>query len=193
MKNRALSLSVAFVLLLSLFASCGRDEKPQEPDIVSDVNVHDASEAELRALIEQAAGQSAADFRYDDFDGDGTYEGSWMGTGHTYKRYYLYWTENGFKEYGGIAVSENKLSEYTGAREVLASIRQNGGRITGIYYRANGVININYRYNEAFYSYDCANVTLKVSGNSVSPVENIDCGGAFKAAFFPSIATYPKI
>jgi hypothetical protein len=112
------------------------------------------------------------------------YEGSWMGTGHTYKRYYLYWTENGFKEYGGIAVSENKLSEYTGAREVLASIRQNGGRITEIYYRANGVININYRYNEASYSYDCANVTLKVSGNSVSPLKTLTAEALSKPPFF---------
>jgi hypothetical protein len=130
----------------------------------------------------------------EDFDINFMYhEGRWMGTGHTYKRYYLYWTGTGFKEYGGVAISENKLSEYAGASEFLALIRQNGGRITEIYYRANGIININYRYNEASYSYDCANFTLKVSGSSVVPAEIPGDGGAFKAAFFPSIATYPEI
>ncbi len=38
-----------------------------------------------------------------------------VGAGHTYKPYYLYWTTDGLKEYGGLNITQQQLSKVTGA------------------------------------------------------------------------------
>jgi Antirepressor regulating drug resistance, predicted signal transduction N-terminal membrane component len=118
------------------------------------------------------------------------------GTGHTWKRYYLYFDETTgtFKEYGGISISKADLLKRKGASEILDDIRNKGYKITDIFYRENGIININ--YNDGTYN---LNITLTIKNKSVSLDEqssienpNYDQGGIYKNAIFKDIATYPK-
>ena len=140
------------------------------------------------------------------------------GSGHTWKLYYLYWPDNGdnFQEYGGIEISREQLLEAGGAKTILDILNQSGYQPDSIYYRTNGIINLNFSDSSddgAAYS----NITLKYNfdTNSVTPiplnksyltmaVDNSDnipfsadtlgqfmYGGTYMPVYFPSIATYP--
>jgi hypothetical protein len=117
------------------------------------------------------------------------------GTGHTWKRYYLHFDEETgmFKEYGGIPISEANLLKLKGASGILKEITDHGYKITDIFYRANGIININYQTKE----YNL-NITLTVRDGAVATegtnsIEkpDLDGGGSYKAAIFEDIAAYP--
>ena len=110
------------------------------------------------------------------------YEG--VKTGRTSKPYYFYY-KNGLKEYGGLKISKKALlKKYKNAKSYL-----NGKNVTSIYYRKNGLINVNYKNS----SYGCTNyyyITLKISGKKV---KKYDSGqGYYKKALVPSMAVYPK-
>lgn len=118
------------------------------------------------------------------------------GTGHTWKPYYLYFDEatGTLKEYGGISISKKDLLKLKGTSDILDQLNKKGCKITDIFYRQNGIININYKdgdYN--------LNLTLTVENGSAAiegqgSVENpnLDIGGIYKAAAFEDIATYPE-
>lgn len=115
--------------------------------------------------------------------------------GHTWKRYYLYFdkTTGMFKEYGGISISKAELLKLKNAAGILNKINKKGLKITDIFYRSNGIININY-IDEI-----CnLNLTLIVKDDTVSLAAGNDIenpgdtqGGVYKAAIFEKIATYP--
>jgi len=147
-----------------------------------------------------------------------TYDGFSDTTGHTWKLYYLYWPDDGdnFEEYGGIEISQQQLLEADGANAIFDVLNQSGKQISSIYYRANGIININCSSpSDDIVSY--SNITLKYNqeNNSVMPVpldtsyltmkinnsDNVPFNadtlkqflyrGTYEAALFPLIATYP--
>lgn len=109
------------------------------------------------------------------------------GTGRTVKPYWLYW-DNGFREYGGIMITREQLLEFKGADSVLSKITADGSTLTGIIYRANHVININYQTPQGLNHY----VTLQYDGSSVLAVGNGMDSGVYDEAFLPDIATYPS-
>jgi hypothetical protein len=132
-----------------------------------------------------------------------------LGTGHTYKRYYLYWSKDGFKEYGGLRISKQQLLKVKGSKEIIDVIVKSGHIVDEIYYRNNNTININYHTgNKRNGNFD--NVTLLLKNNSaipqlinidknISKAESFDAsnmsdfsyGGIYRSAFFTRIATYP--
>lgn len=83
-------------------------------------------------------------------------------TGHTTKPYFMYWNGQGFTEYGGLSISVEQLCAVNGAQRWLNDIEAAGGTITGIYYRENGIVNINYCIDGLG---EC--MTLLISGDSV--------------------------
>lgn len=136
--------------------------------------------------------------------GDGTK--SELSTGHTRKRYYLYFDGTSFKEYGGIKITQTQLESAKGGQDAINSIKKAGYQIGDIFYRANGIININcckttgsgddaHKDNE--------NVTLLYKNDSITCVYgpyprntsdyvlNSSYGGVYAAAAYPSAATYP--
>lgn len=94
---------------------------------------------------------------------DSAFDAMSDGTGHTWKRYYLYWNGKKFIEYGGIRITETQLQKAKGASAILKAIRKKG-RIQKIYYRSNGIININYRDYTTKTDWSNYNVTLKLKG-----------------------------
>lgn len=116
------------------------------------------------------------------------------GTGHTWKRYYYYFdprTES-LREYGGLAITVNELLEFEGAEEILNDAVSQGWNIGEIYYRANGVINVNVsRYEESYDSYD--NLTLHYDdARVVDTDESFSYGGNYDWANSPDIADVPR-
>lgn len=118
---------------------------------------------------------------------------------HTYKKYYFYWDDNGFKEYGGIPVTKEQLSSIEGGTQAIKKITDGGFPIGEIFYRANGIININYANGDM---YD--NMTLIYNDGVITIDESDDgwynggagnvggsYGGAYTAASVPGIAVYP--
>ena len=131
---------------------------------------------------------------------DATYDKSTdMYMGHTWKPYYLYW-DGDFREYGGIEISVDDLLKCSGAQKYVDMITNHGFRIDSIYYRANGIININYSSGDSSLTqYD--NMTLIRNGSSVT-VKQISSqggddpaaysyGGIYKPALYSDIASYP--
>lgn len=92
-----------------------------------------------------------------------------MKVGHTWKAYYLKWTGFKFEQYIGKEISQAKLKKYKNGSNYLQKITRAGYNIGKIYYRKNGIININV-YVKDGYSVNYDNVTLKVNGNQVKLV-----------------------
>ena len=131
------------------------------------------------------------------------------GLGHTYKIYYLYWTADGLKEYGGLKITLQQLLKIDGAQAVIDAVTKSGNTIDEIYYRANNIININYHSGDKNNG-SCDNVTLAYKNNKVTPelayvgeneskpdslndsnLSDYYFGGIYQATLFPKIATYP--
>lgn len=117
-------------------------------------------------------------------------------TGHTWKQYYAYW-DGEIHEYGAISITEKQLKECEGAEEILNKIKTEGYTITNIFYRENGIININYNDSETN-----RNATLLLENGSITMLEaysmeqtdelaKSDYQGIYVEAVVPEIATYP--
>lgn len=132
-----------------------------------------------------------------------------IGAGHTYKLYYLYWTTDGLKEYGGLKITQKQLLRVKGAQAIIDAITKSGHTVDEIYYRANNLININYHSGDK-QNGNFNNVTLVYKNNTFTPelvytdpnssktesfneknLSDFSYGGIYQAAFFPKIATYP--
>jgi hypothetical protein len=132
-----------------------------------------------------------------------------VGAGHTYKLYYLYWTTDGLKEYGGLKVTQQQLLKVKGAQAIIDVITKSGHTVDEIYYRANNIININYHSGDK-QNGNFDNVTLVYKDNTVTPevvdtdpnsskperfnernLSDFSYGGIYQEAFFPEIAAYP--
>lgn len=127
--------------------------------------------------------------------------------GHTYKLYYLYWSPEGLKEYGGLKITQGQLLKAKGAKAVIDAIVNSGHTVDDIFYRADNIINVNYHNGDSQNgSFD--NVTLEYKENSVTPkpiadgsdksgsfsgstLSDFSYGGTYQKALFPDIATYP--
>ena len=133
-----------------------------------------------------------------------------LATGHTYKIYYLYWTKNGLKEYGGLKITQQLLLNVKGAQGILQAITKSGHTIDSIYYLANNIIHINYHSGDNRNG-NFDNVTLSYRNHAVTPIladVNSDCpngeslneknlsdfsyGGIYQAALYSAIASYPE-
>lgn len=108
------------------------------------------------------------------------------GTGHTWKRYYFFLDGLELKEYGGRRITRRSLEQLGGAAEILAAAEAEGWRIGEIYWRANGVINVNL-HDE--WSND--NLTLRVNGHAVVDTGE-RYGGVYEAASGLAEAVYPS-
>ena len=137
---------------------------------------------------------------------DDTYDFGFDGTGHTYKPYWFYWDEaaSSFKEYGGKQLEYEQFLKCKGAQRVLNAIDAADCAVREIYYRANGIININYVDYEGESNH---NASLRLKGNTVALqgfwseygfvgtdldiLEDSNHGGVYAAALIPDIAVYP--
>lgn len=112
-------------------------------------------------------------------------------TGHTYKPYWYYWNGSEFEKYKGKVITLDELYAYNGAKQAVEQTLKryneefapevNGERIndsyklTNIYIRENGIINVNFGYktecdNEITASYNY--MTFKVTQNTVTLIEH---------------------
>ena len=109
------------------------------------------------------------------------------GTGHTWKTYYLHWNGKAFEEYGGIKITPQDLCKAKGGKEILEKIKNGGNTLGDIFYRGNGIVNINYQKDDINMF-----ATLNYENGSVKDVTDEDNGGVYRAAFYPEIAVYPS-
>lgn len=141
--------------------------------------------------------QSAFDSSYG--TGDGIF------VGHTWKEYYLRWTGTKFVEYEGRMISRKQLEQYKGAGKYVRQAEKLGYSIEKIYYRKNGIINVNVsKKNVGRYeiNYDYDNFTLDVKGKKVSLrignkkgkniLEKSGFGGIYKAKGLPGRCIIPN-
>ena len=137
---------------------------------------------------------------YDELEGiSSTYDASILKTdtfmcGHTWKKYYFYFDGNNFREYGGITINVDDLLRIPDTKKIVDELDSNLYKIDSIYYRDNGIININIsKENEN--TIDYANITLRYDGNTfdIIPSNYGDYHnlGIYEKAFIPAIATYP--
>lgn len=133
--------------------------------------------------------------------------------GRTYNPYYFYWDGTSFKEYGGTLVSIESLYSISGAQELLDQIytelKEAAGdiQIKEIYYRENGVININYEckqniyydtYYDTYYdddSYYNYNITLRYEDGELKIIPgelNLLREGLYHPALIELIAIFPE-
>lgn len=136
--------------------------------------------------------------------------------GHTSKQYWLYWDEAtvSLREYGGVPITEQQLlalelsqAEAQNLPADLAMIRADGGAVDSIYLRGNGVVNINYHFDQrekdgTLTGAEYHNITLVwTEGEGYNAVnyqpwssnwlQTLDQGGIYQAAAFPQIADDP--
>jgi len=118
-------------------------------------------------------------------------DGDW--TGHTWKNYWFYWNGETFREYGGVKITEGQLRRCDGAA-VLDGLKAEGKTIGDIFYRGNGIINVNC-VSEYGQGASYSQVALQLSGTKVTAVEGeyVETGGSYAAALVPGIAVYPEL
>lgn len=126
---------------------------------------------------------------------DSQYDAFTDGYGHTWNRYYSKWDGEKLVEYGGLKISQTQLKNAKYGEDILKQIKKKG-KIGNIYYRANGLIFVNYTEGNQNY-----NVALKLKNGKVSyydqggsgktKMENAtQCGVIYKS--ITSCVKYPK-
>ena len=78
---------------------------------------------------------------FDSFREDGEEESFWPG--RCFYNYYYFFDGERFREYGGKSLSEQQFCDTFGGADILQQLMDNGLTIENIYYRANGIIDIN--------------------------------------------------
>ena len=116
-----------------------------EMSYVFEVNKNTVSEAAFscRGTVQNQDGDN---FRIVDSSYDAELDPAIDGLlGHTWKSYYFYYDKelDSVKEYGGSEISNEKAKELTG-HDFTAESLQADDKLGNIYYRRNGLININY-------------------------------------------------
>jgi len=115
-----------------------------------------------------------------------------ISTGHTWKDYWFYWDGKAFHEYGGVEITEAQLRKCGGAAKILDGIKAEDETIGEIFYRDNGIINVNHfkAYGSSRSNYF---TILHLDGTSVTVIEAEDPSGVYQAFLAPDIAIYPKL
>lgn len=108
------------------------------------------------------------------------------GTGRTIKQYWLYY-DLGLCEYGGAEITPAQLLEFKGADNILKQIGEQDGIIKNILFRANNLININYRASGSVNRY----ITLNYDFTTMSVSQIAGGEGVYLAALLPDLAVYP--
>lgn len=114
-----------------------------------------------------------------------------MMCGGTFKAYYVRWTGTQFVEYKGKAISKAHFKKFKLGKKYLSKIKKMGYKIGKIYYRTNGIVNVNVsKTKSGWVNYD--NVTFKVKGkklklvihnkNGKNIVEKSTYGGIYAAS-----------
>jgi hypothetical protein len=113
--------------------------------------------------------------------------------GSVVRKPYYFFYDNGFKEYGGVPLTLDELKKIENAEKTVGEIEHEGGEITEILIRGNGIININYTIDDT----DVENLkwnrtkTLKISDNTATEITGYDYEGVYEKAFLPEIAVFP--
>jgi hypothetical protein len=114
-------------------------------------------------------------------------------TGRTWKPYYFYMTSAGvFIEYGGKETNLESIYTLQGAKELFETYLPEDAKITTIYYRANGIININYITMNELNKRD-SNQTLTLRFDGTLTFLEKEGSGVYLSALRPDMATYPAI
>lgn len=125
------------------------------------------------------------------------------------KNYYFYFDGNAFKEYGGMEIDIDDVLKFPQGKEIINRIHNHSYNIDSIYYRDNGIMNINISqaliervgddhtndYTNEYTNY--YNITLRYIDGKWKPIlphkMNEKCGnGVYLDALIPAIATYPN-
>ena len=96
------------------------------------------------------------------------------GSGHTWNKYYAKWDGTKFVEYGGLKISQTQLKKAKNGAKILRQIKKKG-KIGSIYYRANGMVFINYTTEDAN-----LNVALKLKNGILTYYYKADAYGKTK-------------
>ena len=111
----------------------------------------------------------------------------------------MYWNGDGFTEYGGMRISEEQLRAVEGSSPWLDAALAAGGELGEIYYRENGIVNVNYTLPDGR---ENKNLTLRITDGVArldywqeETLEDSDQGGVYLAsvldeASFPSSFPY---
>lgn len=108
--------------------------------------------------------------------------------GTTQKPYYFFDDGEGLKEYGAVEIKIEDFLRLDGAEKILDEIEEKNNKVISLFYRGNGLININYR-RKAVDEYICGNSTVKYDGSSVEKYRSHN--GVYAAAATDS-AEYPE-
>lgn len=134
---------------------------------------------------------------FDSFRADG--EDETFSSGRCFYNYYYFFDGERFIEYGGTKISEPVFCGIPGATELLQGIRSAGYTVDEIYYRSNGIVNINcsYRTSEQL-MYDeppksgtgYCYIELKLTNSGFETEEGLQ-PGRIKMSLTPNCAIYP--
>ena len=111
------------------------------------------------------------------------------------KDYYYYETDDGIKEYGGVLIAESDLQEmaymegeYTAIRSVIDEYQMEVGEI---FYRENGIININLSREENGITCYYYLTVFRIDGHLwMNETDILSCNGNYEKANTPNIAEY---
>ena len=119
--------------------------------------------------------------------------------GHTWKYYYFFYNdeEGRVNEYAGTAI-DAATAEYMCGRDILAEIMSDDDKIDSIFCRGNGLIVINYEYDDAgmtnfeHYIYDSSYDCWRDDYGSELE-EPVSQPGTCRSCLCPAIASYPEV
>ena len=142
--------------------------------------------------------QEADSFRIVDSSYDAELDPSIDGLlGHTWKSYYFYYDKesDSVKEYGGLEISEEKAKELAG-HDFTSECLQAGDEPGKIYYRRNGLININYSRPGSdgcvSYLHRTWNIENGCYIDDYAEKSDEEQSGTYLAELCPEIAVYPE-
>lgn len=119
--------------------------------------------------------------------------------GRTDKNYYFYFDGATFKEYGGIEIEVEDIQRLPNGNDIINWIYEHSLILDSIYYRENGIININ--IHEEFYEESVRRFHIDIrceEGKVYLVNDEINLGlsdlnfGLYLKALRPEIATYPE-
>lgn len=105
---------------------------------------------------------------------DSQYDASKDGSGHTWNKYYSKWDGKKLVEYGGLKITQAQLKKAKNGAKILRQIKKQG-KVGNIYYRANGMVFVNYTTEDANF-----NVALKLKNGTLTYYYKDDAYGTTK-------------
>lgn len=152
---------------------------------------------ELHRIDENCFVRSASGFNSFVADGEDEYEA--FSPGRCFYAYYYFFDGERFREYGGKSLTEQQFRDTYGGADILRQIRNKGLTIDDIYYRANGIININCSWRTMSESWSdeapkpgkgLMYMEMKVTGRGLETEEGLQ-PGKIKASITPDCVAYP--